>query len=52
MSKAPHQNGAGKEYMKALDKLYSKPSPDIHKIKAVISPADFYQYSLPDIPRT
>ena len=52
MKKPRYQGGAGKEYFNALNKLYSKPNPDIHKIKAAISPADFYQYVLPDMPRT
>jgi len=52
MKKAPHKDGAGKEYLNALDKLYSKPRPDIQAIKAAISPVEFYQHELPDMPRT
>ena len=50
MRKAPHKHGAGKEYMNALNKLYSRPRPDTRAIKAAISPADFYQCELPDMP--
>lgn len=53
MNKAPLKNGAGKEYIDAVNKLYSNRSrPDIHSVKAAISPADFYQYELPDMART
>ena len=48
-----YKGGAGSEYMYALKKQYSNRSrPDIHSVKAAISPADFYQYELPDMPHT
>ena len=52
MKKAPHKDGAGKGYLNALNKLYSKPRLNIYNIKAGISPADFNQYDLPGISRT
>ena len=52
MKKAPHSDGAGKEYKNALNSQYSTSRPDIQAIKSAITPADFYQQELPDMPRT
>ena len=51
--KRPPMTGAVKQYLHAVDRLYCKTNcPDIHSVKAAISPADYYQYELSDMPRT
>lgn len=41
MKKAPHEDGAGKEYINALDKLYSTPPHHICKNLSALTPTTF-----------
>lgn len=53
MKQAPYRNGASYEYRKALDSMYSKPTPQkketlpsVQTIKDAINPTEFYTTEL------